>query len=167
MTCENEPEVGGPIVELKPKRSFDEVPVEFDWHDFLIRQPERGRAFAVNDRVRLPRSRSTGLQYRCTTAGVTGNKEPRWPTAAAGTVTDGTVVWTAEAIDANSLRTTILSEDFALDTGLTNGGESVVDLKYTVLVRGGTSGQSYNVKHQIVCVNGEDKEAVGILPVED
>jgi hypothetical protein len=117
--------------------------------------------------VRLPRARSTGLQYRCTTAGVTSFKEPRWGTTLAGTTPDGTVVWTAEAIDTQSLRTTISSEDYVLDTGLTNGGESSADLKYTVLVRGGTNGQEYRVKHQVACANGEDKEAVGILPVAD
>lgn len=160
-------DVGGPVVDLPPKRSFDEVPVDFDWHDFLAQLPVRGKAYAVNDKVRLRRGQSTGLQYKCTTGGVTGHKEPRWPTVAAQTVTDGTVVWTAEAIDANSLRTTISSEDYVADTGVTLGTESISDLKYTVNVRGGTSGQSYNVKHQIVCVNGEDKEAVGILPVQD
>ncbi len=79
MSCSDEAAVGGPVVELKAKRSFDEAPVEFDWHDFLARLSERGKAYATNDRVRLPRKRSTGLQYRCTTAGVTGADEPRWP----------------------------------------------------------------------------------------
>ena len=35
-----------------------------------------------------------GHMYRCTTAGTTGSGEPTWPTASAGTVTDGTAVWT-------------------------------------------------------------------------
>lgn len=167
MSHSDDQEIGQPVVDLKAKRSFDEVPVTFDWHDFLVRLPERGKAYAVNDRVRLPRARSTGLQYRCTTGGVTGKSEPRWPTVSGGTVNDGTVIWTAEAIDANSLRTTISSDDYVLDTGITEGSSSNADLKYTVLVSGGVSGQEYRVKHQIICANGEDKEAVGILPVRD
>jgi hypothetical protein len=49
----------------------------------------------------------TGLQYRVTTAGQCANREPTWPTAAAQTVTCGTVVFTAEAISNASLKKTI------------------------------------------------------------
>jgi len=37
-----------------------------------------------------------GRLYKCTTAGTTGSTEPTWPTTAAGTVTDGTAVWTEQ-----------------------------------------------------------------------
>ncbi|MGA7781159.1 MAG: hypothetical protein WCA85_26100 [Paraburkholderia sp.] len=37
-----------------------------------------------------------GRLYKCTTAGTTGSGEPTWPTAAGGTVTDGTAVWTEQ-----------------------------------------------------------------------
>jgi hypothetical protein len=35
------------------------------------------------------------LRFECTTAGSTGATEPTWPEEAGGTVTDGSVVWTA------------------------------------------------------------------------
>ena len=37
-----------------------------------------------------------GRLYKCTTSGTTGSGEPAWPTTAAGTVTDGTAVWTEQ-----------------------------------------------------------------------
>lgn len=167
MSCAEEALIGEPVVQLKPKRSWDEIPVEFDWHDYLIRLPRRGTSMALNERVRLLRARSTGLQYRVTTAGVTGNKEPRWPTVSGAIIADGTVVLTAEAIDAQSLRTTITDENFIADTGVTLGVESNDDLLYRVLVSGGMSAQTYKIRHQVTLANGEDKEAVGILPVQD
>lgn len=38
---------------------------------------------------------ATLLRFECTTAGTTAGTEPTWPTTIGGTVTDGTVVWTA------------------------------------------------------------------------
>ncbi len=42
-------------------------------------------------------SPSSLLRFECTTAGTTGATEPTWPTTVGGTVTDGSVVWTARA----------------------------------------------------------------------
>jgi len=40
--------------------------------------------------------------FKCTTAGTTAASEPTWPTTIAGTVTDGTVVWTEQTRAINS-----------------------------------------------------------------
>lgn len=37
-----------------------------------------------------------GRLYKCTTSGTTGSGEPAWPVTGAGTVTDGTAVWTEQ-----------------------------------------------------------------------
>lgn len=167
MTCTTD-DRGAPYAEVEPKRSFDEVPIAVDWHDYLANFREAGTAYASGYRVRLPRRYATGLQYQCTTPGVTSGKpNVRWPTLVGGTVTDGTVVWTAEAMSTQSLRTTIASDDWPAVAGLTLGTESNNDLRYQVLVDGGTSGQTYEVKHQVILANGEEKEAVAVLPVQD
>lgn len=52
-------------------------------------------AYSVGD-VRVSTSiGSTGLSYRCTTAGTSGSSEPDWPRSVGGTANDGSVVWTA------------------------------------------------------------------------
>lgn len=163
MTCDADE--GAPS--WPKKRSFDEIPVGFDWHDFLARLPERGTAVALGDKVRLTRTRSTGFQYECTAAGVTGPTEPRWPEIADATVKDGSAEWTAKAMAAASLRTTVSSHEFSADPGVTLGAEGVSDLRYSVIVEGGESGTEYEIKHRIVCANGEEKEAVGTLLVQD
>jgi hypothetical protein len=50
--------------------------------------------YVLNDQV-IPATGEAGHVYVCTTAGTSGSSAPAWPTAAAGTVTDGgTLVWT-------------------------------------------------------------------------
>jgi hypothetical protein len=164
--CE-EDSAGGPRIVVDPKRSFDEIPIRFDWHDYLANLPERGNAYALNARVRPRRANATGLEYQATTAGTTGRREPRWPTALGGTVPDGSVVWTAVALSTASLRTTISSQSAPAVTGVTVGAPTLDDLAYTVLVSGGTSGQTYEIKHQVTLANGEEKEAVAVLLVQD
>lgn len=157
---------GGPYIEVRAKRTFDNVPLQVDWHDYLARLWSPGTAFAAGVRIRRPRAYSTGLQYS-SSGGVSGRREPNWPKTAGGTVVDGDITWTAEAMSSSSLRTTISSDDWPAVTGLTLAGEQNGDLVYQVNADGGTSGQSYEVKHQVTLANGEEKEALIVLPVRD
>ena len=66
-------------------------------------------AYLVNDYVQ-PTSPNNDFTYRCTTAGTShAATEPTWPTTAGGTVSDGTVTWTAVGFD----------YEYALTTGHT------------------------------------------------
>ena len=54
-------------------------------------------AFSVGDIRRPSIEQSSGLFFRCSTAGTSGSSEPSWPNMVGDTVTDGTCVWTAIA----------------------------------------------------------------------
>lgn len=165
MTCEDSTD----IAVIAPKRSGETVAIKVDWHDFLANQRQPGAIVASGAIVRPTRKRATGLQYRCTTAGTTSGQPTdrlRWPRTSAATLTDGTVVWTAEAMTDASLRTTISANDWPAVAGLTFGAVSNADLVYTLLVSGGTSGQTYDIEHEITCANGEKEEQIVRMAVE-
>ena len=77
------------------------------------------------------------------------------------------MTWIAEEISPDSLRTSILSDGWSPVIGLVFGASTSADLIFTQFVDGGVSGETYEVKHQIICANGEEKEAVALLFVED
>lgn len=87
-----------------------------DFEAHCVRYREPGTAYASGVKVR-PR-RATGLQYS-SGGGVTGTDEPRWPTTVGGTVRDGSVTWTAEALADTSLTRTLASASWVADTGVT------------------------------------------------
>ncbi len=153
---------------LEAKRSFSIVPVGFDWHDYLALTWGAGRSVQSGEKVRLKRSRSRGLQFRCSIAGVTGSREPVWPIADGGIVTDGSVEWTAEPVAADSLRTTITGSNWIDVSGaLTLDSPHDADLRYLIQVGGGFSGQVYEIRQQVTFANGEQDEGVAFLPVID
>ncbi len=114
--------------------------------DMCVRYREPDTAYAANVCVRP--ARSTGLQYKATTAGRSGNQEPRWPEVAGQTVQDGSVVWTAEAITTSSLLRTLSSATWTPDAGLTASAPAI-DAEACAAVAnisGGALGQSYLVR---------------------
>jgi hypothetical protein len=136
--------------------------VDFDRHCTRFREP--GTAYALGDRVRP--KRSTGVQYRATTAGVTGTDEPRWPTNASASVKDGSVVWAAEAIGNASLRRTLSSSVWTPDSGLTVTGKVDGTTGTTAFVSGGTIGQVYDVAVEGTFSDGSKLVAVLRLAIE-
>jgi hypothetical protein len=161
---------GAPSGIADPKRPADKVPVNVDWHDYLINERKPGVAIAPNFTVRPRRQSATGLEYKATTSGVTSfapNDRIRWPTTAAQTVTDGTVIWTSQAVSTSSLRATISSNAWTFDNGVTKSDESNSDLVYTAFAAAGFDGQTYALRQSVTLSNGEVKEALILLPVKD
>ena len=105
------------------------------WSSTLQLMPDRvvrDTAYAVGELVRSPDLAAvSGLQYKCTVAGTTAATAPAYPTAAGGTVVDGTATFVAEA----------LSVDFvpSLETGA--GGGLLEDARGEIITaRPGPSG---------------------------
>ena len=159
--------VGQPYGTVPSKRSADKVPVQIDWHDYLINLWAPGVAVEQGVTIRPRRSAATGFEYLCATPGVTAKKEPRWPTAVGESVTDGSVVWTSQARSIASQRTSITGSAWDADDGVTLSDQSNADLIYTTFVDGGEDGEDYEVRNLVTLANGEEKEGVAVVPVRD
>jgi hypothetical protein len=174
---------GQPYQTVATKRTYDVVPVTFDWHDFLLNPRPQGQAVAIDYVWRPTRALATGIQYRCTQEGVTSPLDTNsilWPRDDGAVTDDGTAQWTSEEISNASLRALIGSYTYTgtvqppgVGTVTTTDAGSD-DLIYSAYVGGGTSGENYLISHEIVLVDvvtavatGEKKEAIGYLPVQD
>lgn len=135
---------------------------------FLARGWRPGQIYQANDVV-LPSRRSTGLQYSAS-GGQSGFREPAWPTVAGGTVTDGTITWTAEAIDNDSVRTTISSSAWSADSALTVSDEQLDNTngvqRVSALVAGGTEGEVYEVTNTATMADGAIEQSIIEVHVE-
>lgn len=105
----------------------------------------------------------TGWQYQ-SSGGVTNGDdfEPDWPTEDGGTVEDGSLTWTAEAITYDSLRYRIDSVTWTAPDGITLTNEQVIDQpamqEVRVTVAGGAAGQKYRIVGVVVTTTGLEYE---------
>ena len=161
MTCTDDAAAEFPDIEPGAKEKHG-----VDFTAKLTRFWFANRDFTTNIAVRP--LVSTGYQYRATTGGHSGAKEPLWPKTLAATVTDGSVIWTAEAISTTSLTTTVASiPTWTVDTGLTasdtalNGqvAEAVID------AASATDGVDYSVLVTATLSDGQILKKRCILPV--
>jgi hypothetical protein len=134
---------------MLPSKVFEQDPTDtLDYYvDFTaacarVRKPN----FDYPTGTRVRPAKATGFQYNASTGGHTATSEPRWPTTAGGTVTDGSVVWTAEAVSTTSLERQLSSAAWTPDSGLTKAGESTFGTIATANLSAGTLGQSYLVR---------------------
>lgn len=116
---------------------------------------EPGRVYAASVRVR-PYRRPTGFEYE-STAGQTAAREPKWPTVEGGTVTDGSITWTARAISSQSLSRTVTAADWVTPTGVTVVTSSVVNAsgaqRVIALIQGDAAGE-YDVSVTLTFSDG-------------
>lgn len=134
------------IYEQDPGEALD-YSVEFAAHCARLREPDT--SYPLNTRVRPVRA--NGYQYNASTGGRSGTNEPRWPVTVGGTVQDGSVVWTCEAINAASQSRAVSSTAWVGDAGLTIGTPTLSGTKATALISAGTLGQRYLVRVTATC----------------
>lgn len=125
----------------------------------------RGWPYAAGVIVRAPRH--TGFYYEATTAGETKHNWPDLPRAAAQTVADGSVVWTARHPDDAELPTISSvtwavdpTGDLAVDSERIEGG-----IVYPTLT-GGTAGVEYELTATITWSTGQVEDLTVTVPVE-
>lgn len=143
----------------------------FDFAGECYRYREPGRVYATNDVVRP--ATPNGYEYKATTGGQTRGtldapRPPIWPTS--GTVTDGSVVWTPQAISSSGLLRTLASKAVETDTGLTAVSSAIVNQAgrqgVTVQLESATAG-TYACRVRATFSDGEDAELVLSLTITE
>lgn len=102
-----------------------------EWAGWLANRWAAATSLAAGFKVRP--IKSTGYQY-VATAGLSGFKEPIWPTIIGGTVVDGSITWTCQAADTTSLAATIQSSAWTADLPLTVPTPSLTGTNATAYV---------------------------------
>jgi hypothetical protein len=101
------------------------LPFEFDWTQEFASYWAAGGSFPQFSAIR-PVSVTTGLEY-VSSGGQAGEEEPTWPTTIGGTVEDGSITWTAQALSNSSLRERISTASWPAVTGFTISDETTTD----------------------------------------
>lgn len=114
-----------------------------------------GRRYSANDCVRSPTI--SGFAYQASSDGEAGSVEPAWPRTLSGTVTDGSLTWTAVAPGTNAVDTiasVAWSQVNPPDSALTIGTLSNTIEEMTAHFTGGTAGQVYRIKVDVTTTAG-------------
>ena len=150
------------VVDQACKTEIERKPWTIDYSRFLSRLWAPGTVFAVDIRVR-PRS-PTGFQY-VSSGGQSGGREPRWIDIGLGDdLEDGSITWTAEAIDNESLIATIVSSTWAAEAGMTVDTDSFINSdgvqSTSVQMVGGTAGTEYDITNTVTLSTGAVEESI-------
>lgn len=151
------------------QRSTARLPYGFSWTREFSRKWEADSPFAASVKIR-PLGDPTGFQYS-SSGGQSGSEEPAWPTAIGETLTDGSITWTAEAVDGDSLADGIASDTWGPSdpVGLTVDAQApLVDpgaQLTAAYLSGGTPGEVYEIENTVTSDNGQELVARIVLSV--
>lgn len=137
-------------------------PYAFNLTDEFARQWQPNYPFAANAAIRPSDAADpTGWQYRNDGSdGVSGAEEPEWPTADNEDVADGSVEWTAEAMDFDGLAYRITDVNWTVPDGITGDDDDWTDLaalqECRIWVSGGEVGRTYTLVGVIDATDGTE-----------
>jgi hypothetical protein len=136
-----------------------------DWDGWLSNFWERGEIVSPGQVIR-PTS-PNGFQFKTTLGGQAGNSEPVWPNIIGQTVTDGSVVWTAQAIDTTSLFATVVSVAWQVPPGITVTAQSTLGQLVIAEIdaSAATAGTNYPINVSTKMSDGETKVGQIVLKV--
>lgn len=130
------------IFKAIPKDAAESKVVELNLFKWCANYWRPNETVSLNEYVRP--LKSTGYAYQGT-AGLTGAREPVWPTTLAGTVVDGSVTWTCVAASSNGLNAITSPSGVSDPTGLTISSVSASEsTKILATYAGGLEGQDYD-----------------------
>jgi hypothetical protein len=141
------------------KASGEKRPYAFNWTLELSRRWEANTPFSAGVAVR-PSSEllQTGFEYESSGGQSNGKKEPKWPTALGGTVTDGSITWTAVSLTNDSLLEQIATSAWQVPVGLSGSGESTIitpgQQAASIDLADGAAETTYTVVNEIVTTTG-------------
>jgi hypothetical protein len=100
-------------------------------------------SFEQNEYIRP--NRANGYAYRCSVAGTSGAREPKWPQTVGATVRDGSATWTCVAAGSFGLNAITDPSGTSDPTGLTISDVSVSeDTKILSTYSGGSDGEDFD-----------------------
>lgn len=145
----------------------EKEPREINLTEVCARTWQAGRVYAAATRIR-PAAKPSGFEYQAT-AGQSGSREPKWPTVAEATITDGSITWTAKAISNASLSRTIVTAVWSAPTGITLSSEVTTNTdgaqRVLAYIQGDTAG-TYEVTATVTFSDGSVESYVLTVTVE-
>lgn len=139
------------------KDPAETLPVVLDFYLLCARVWAPNERYGVNEYVRpqIP----TGFAYKCTSAGTSSGKPPRWPTVLGQSVTDGSCTWLADAAGSNGIDAITTAAAVSDPTGITIADLTISeDAKLTLEYSGGTVDTDYDVVYTLT-INGFSRVA--------
>jgi len=119
------------------KNAGESRAVELEWFNLCANFWRSNEAYSASEYVRP--NVSTGFAYQTTGGGLSGAREPRWPTTLGATVVDGSITWTCVAASANGLNAVSSPSCTPDDAALTVTSVSVSENTKVLATYGGGS----------------------------
>ena len=151
------PVVSAFAVQTASQLAGSKRPYEIDVSSLSVEVWQPAVYVAASSLMRPTDVNETGFVYQAAAAGFTALTEPSWPKVAAGTVTDGSVTWTAEtpvAAGQDSITSVTWTQVSPPDATVTIASMTNTGLTAKALIGGGTSGNTYEVLVSITMSSG-------------